>query len=234
MPPINRLRPALIPLAALALATTPAHAQRGWGEGRGEGGPGWESGWSHTSPRDAATASREGRVEVERFVADGAAPALAHGPIAVTAAPGGTPDAREEAIYEAAIIDQLAKAGYDTLTPAPQSGQISEITITRDVVRPEEARKNPVSGSMTLGASNRGSMMGMAIAVDLTKPKKALLSTRLELRIRDRVTGKPLWEGRASIITRDEDPHWDQQAIAIRLAASLFEHFPAPTPIAAG
>ena len=112
-------------------------------------------------------------------------------------------------------------------------GQITEVTVTRDVIQPEEAKKSPVSGAMSMGVSNRGSMMGMAVNVDMTKPRKALISTRLALTIRDRASGKPLWEGRASISTRDEDSHWSQQAIATRLAASLFEHFPTAAPITA-
>ncbi len=68
--------------------------------------------------------------------------------------------------------------------------------------------------------------MGMALAVDLTKPAKALVSTRLMARILDRASGKVLWEGRADIVTRDGDSRWTEQAIATRLAAALFEDFP--------
>ena len=233
----SRATPALVLIMAMAALAAPAHAQRGWGGPGMGGGPGWghgpyDSGWNRGTA-SPATDPREGRVEVDRFLADGASPLLAHGPIAVTAAPGGTADAREEATFEAAIVDQLAKAGYDTLTPATSGGQITEVTITRDVLTPEEPKRNPVSGEMSMGVSNRGSMMGLAVNVDLTKPKKALLTTRLALTIRDRASGKPLWEGHASIATREEDDHWTGQAIATRLAAALFEHFPASSPIAA-
>lgn len=219
------------PLFFVALAVSlagPAQAQRGWG-GPDRTANGWGAqGWDRASQPTSTTAN-EGHVEVERFLADGAAPALSHGAIAVAAAPGGTADARDEATFEAAIIDQLAKAGYDTATPAPHGGQITEVTVTRDVLLPQAPKRSPVSGAMTMGVSNRGSMMGMALNVDMTKPKTALISTRLALTIRDRASGKPLWEGRASIATRDEDSHWSQQAIATRLAAALFEHFPSAT-----
>ena len=220
-------------LALIAMAVAlpaPAEAQANWG-GQGRGGGWGEPGWGGAS-HAPVVASNEGRVEVDRFLADGAGPALGHGAVAVIAAPGGTADARDEATYEAAVIDQLAKAGYDTATPNPTGGQITEITVTRDVAVPEEPKRNPVSGEMSVGVSNRGSMMGLGVNVDLTKPTKALSATRLALVIRDRASGKALWEGRASVTTRDEDPHWTQQAIATRLAASLFEHFPAGSAVA--
>ncbi len=141
---------------------------------------------------------------------------------------GTTPEARDQATYEAALVDQLVKAGYDTATPDPKGGQVLEIRIVRDVLRPEEQKRNPVSGEVMVGASNHGTMTGMALNLDFTKPKKALLSIKLEARIRDRVTDKPLWEGRAEIATREGDKHWDETQIANRLAAALFEKFPQP------
>jgi hypothetical protein len=141
--------------------------------------------------------------------------------------PGGTGDARQGATFEAAVVDQLAKAGYDTVTSDAAHGQLAEVRVIRDVVRPEETKRSPVSGETTVGVSNRGSFAGMAINVDLSKPAKALLSTRLMARIRDRATDKVLWEGRADIVTRDGDSHWTEQEIATRLAAALFEDFPA-------
>jgi hypothetical protein len=141
--------------------------------------------------------------------------------------PGSTGDARSGATFEAAVIDQLAKAGYDTVTQKPDGGQIAEVRMIHDVVRPEEGKRNPVSGEATVGVSNRGSYTGLALNVDLTKPAKALVSTRLMARIKDRATGAVLWEGRADIVTRDGDDRWTEQAIATRLAAALFEDFPA-------
>lgn len=211
-------------LVLLSTLASPSLAQPGWGMG----------GWGHSrldGPRSSRASSsedsREGKVQVEQFAADDAGDKLGHGPIAVTSPPDATEDASGMAVYEAAIIDQLVKAGYDTVKPDPEGGQIVELRIMRDVLVPQEARRKPVSGEMMAGVSNRGSMTGMAIAVDLTKPKKALVSTRLEARVKDRATGAPLWEGRAQIATREGDSRWSDQAIATRLAAALFEHFKA-------
>src|SRR3569832_49253 len=98
-----------LPLSAVALilaAATPAVAQR-WGY------PGGFHNWNR-APAAARDRSREGKVEVTRFLADGpSAQALGHGAIAVTAASDGVADERERATYEAAVIDRLAGAGYD-------------------------------------------------------------------------------------------------------------------------
>lgn len=134
--------------------------------------------------------------------------------------------ARDTAAFEAAVIDQLVKAGYDT-SPSPQGpGQLVELRIVRGLAQAAELPRKPVSGEMAVGVSNRGSMVGLGLNIDLTKPKKALLSTRLEARIRDAASGSVLWEGRADILTRDGSSEWTGQAIAIRLSEALFDDFP--------
>lgn len=220
---------ARLPLALLLLTVAagpdPVSARPG-----GWGGPGWSDGFGERShgPRRAGPDSREGKVEVSRFLAEGLdARTLGHGRIGVSAMTGSTADARTGATFEAAVVDQLAKAGYDTMSASAAEDQVAEVSVIHDVVRPEEAKRSPVSGETTIGVSNRGSYMGMAINVDMSKPAKALVSTRLMARIRDRATDKVLWEGRADIVTRDGDSRWTEQAIATRLAAALFEDFPA-------
>jgi hypothetical protein len=68
----------------------------------------------------------------------------------------------------------------------------------------------------------------MALAVDLSKSAKALISTRLQARIRNAATHELLWEGHAEIVTRDGDKYWTTQSIATKLAAALFRNFPKP------
>lgn len=225
-------------IAALASAA-PAVAQPGWG--RPGWGPGWgassirgDSGWGGSRLRSTSNDrdSREGRVDAAHFVAEDAGDALGHGPIAVVPKPddaGNLTKQSERAYYEAAVVDELVKAGYDTTRPDPEGGQIAEVRIVRETLVPQETKRKPVSGEVMVGASNRGTMTGMAVAVDLSKPKKALVSTRLEARVRDRATGKPLWEGRAEIATREGDGKWTEQMIAGRLAAALFADFPNPS-----
>ncbi len=220
-----RLRSLAVAMLVVTLASPvlawPGDGWGGGGMGRGGYGPGWNGGGANSD-------SREGKVSVDRFLAPDVGDALKQAHIAVVAAPGGSGDAREGATFEAAVIDQLAKSGYDTINPDPHGGLVTEVHTARDVVEPEEQKHSPVSGEMEAGVSNRGSGFGVGVNIDLTKPRKALIDTRLEITIRDRVSGKALWEGRADIITREGDSHWTDAAVAGRLAGALFEHFPGP------
>ncbi|MEO5586248.1 MAG: hypothetical protein ABIQ81_01000 [Novosphingobium sp.] len=223
-----RLPIALLILTAVAGADPVVAQPSGWGGGWG--GSGWSGGDRDYGSARRGVDSREGKVQVSRFVAEDIdVRSLGQGPIGVAEMPGSTADDRQGATFEAAVVDQLAKAGYDTVTAGGARGQVAEVRVIRDVVRPEEVKRSPVSGETTIGVSNRGTFAGMALNVDLSKPAKALLSTRLMARIRDRATDKVLWEGRADIVTRDGDSRWTEQAIATRLAAALFEDFAAPS-----
>jgi hypothetical protein len=218
-------------LAYLTLATAPALARPGeWG------GPGWgRSAWDEPdrdappppASRNTRDRSRENRIEVNRFVGDDAT-ALGHGAITVASQTEGQDyvPRGDRAAYEAAVVDQLVHAGYETAHAAPTGGQLAELRVTRTVVQGPEDRHKPVSGEMAMSVGNHGSAYGMALNVDLTKPLPPLVSTRLEARIRDRATNKVLWEGRAEVATREGDKGWSEQDIAARLAAALFDGFP--------
>jgi len=213
-----RLVPGLSAIAVLAAASA-------LGQPIGWGGPsyGYGNGGYAGDPRDGA-------VNVATYVApDQDMHALGHGGIIVAQAPGTMAAGLETATYEAAVVDQLAKAGYDTNGAASGQGQIAELVITHDVVQPEEPPHSPVSGEVAVGVGNRGSSVGVGLGVDLSKPLKALVATRLDARIRDKATQRLLWEGHAEIITREGDHRWTSQAIAGRLAAALFRNFPNPS-----
>ncbi|TCM19921.1 hypothetical protein EDF56_103567 [Novosphingobium sp. PhB165] len=233
----------------LVLAASSAQAQPGWGGGWGSRwGGGYGSGWgdplmggpvgspiNNRNSRDP----REGRVEVSRFAAQGPeAGELGHGPVTVSSESGDGPwvAGPERARYEAAIIDALVGAGYDTQTKADTGGQDVQLKITRQVLTPAEEKRSPVSGTAAMGVSNRGSAYGLAVNVDLSKPRSALISTRLDTRIVDKASGKVLWEGYATIATREGDNNWPDDRIAGKLASALFDGFPKadPVPGAAG
>jgi hypothetical protein len=226
-------------LACLALAAPAPGVARpgGWG-GSGWGEPGWgDPGWDTPPPASHATRdlSRENRIQVNRFVGDDAT-VLGHGAIAVSSQTEGqdyVPQGNRVA-YEAAVIDQLVHAGYDTAHAAPTGGQLAELRVTRTVLQGPEDKHKPVSGEMAMSVGNHGTAYGMALNVDLSKPLSPLVSTRLEARIRDRATNKVLWEGRAEIATREGDKGWSDQDIAARLAAALFDGFPLASDGGAG
>lgn len=170
--------------------------------------------------------SREGRVNAAQFLGDGAQKVLGSGEIGIFVLPESTPIERDRLGYEAAMLDRLGAAGYDISGNGQAAPQVAQIRIIRNIVVPAERKRSPVSGETSISVSNRGSSMGMALHLDFTKPQKALLSTLMELKIRDRQSDAILWEGRAEIFTRAEDPDWNEGDIANRLAAALLEGFP--------
>lgn len=227
-----------IGMAGLLVATPAAARPGGWGGdgwGRGGGGAdGWDRGWGGGAMVRGSGAGQtrggppEDRVTVATFVTEDATDAalLRKGTVSVTGAPTGSGvDSGELAVFSAAVVDQLAQAGYRTDVPDGSGAQVTELHISHETIQPEEVKK-PVSGAMAVGVSNRGTAYGMAVNIDLSKPRSALISTTLEARIRDRASGRVLWEGRADIATRQGDEHWSATAIATRLAAALFDRFP--------
>lgn len=192
-------------------------------------GPGWRSNW-RGDPYAGRQDRLAGHVTSATFAAKGAAAKLGHGPIDLVDLPESTPDKRVRLEYEAAVLDRLGAAGYNIDTNGKDAPQVARISIIRNVVEPAQPKRNPVSGEAAVSVSNYGTAYGLALSVDATKPLKALISTRMRLRIVDRATGKVLWEGRARIMTRDQDPHWTQDRIARRLAAALVKGFPVGDP----
>lgn len=171
------------------------------------------------------------RIAVEAFRSSDSGGLLGKGAITVAAAAGAEAEWKLP-VYEAAVVDQLAKLGYDTAVSGAEGGQIAQIGITHEVVVPEEAKRKPVSGAMEVGVSNRGNYTAMALNVDLTKPRKAIVATRLDVRIRDKASGRVLWEGHAEAQTREDDDGLNNGAVAARLASALFARFEDATVVA--
>lgn len=201
---------------AIVVASTSALAQPVPMGGR------WDSPMDQRIGRQNAEPSR--KVEVEAFQAADAAALLGKGPITVAAAEGAEAEWKLP-VYEAAVVDQLAKLGYQTAVSGAEGGQVAQIGIRHEQVMPEEPKRKPVSGAMEVGVSNRGNYTAMALNIDLTKAKKAIVSTRLDVRIRDKATNRVLWEGHAETQTREDDDGLDNGAVATRLASALFAKF---------
>ena len=172
---------------------------------------------------------REGKVQVQTFVASTpAAAALGHGPIVVAAGPASQDVGLEHGAFETALVDQLARSGYQTSASPASSGQTIEFVVTHQLIQPPEPPHNPVTGGLAVGGGSRGSGVGLGIGIDLSKPLKALIATRLEARIRDSATHELLWQGQAEVFAREGDKHWSGPLMAQRLSAALFRSFPKP------
>ncbi len=221
-------RPAVAILSLTLIAGPALASPGGWG-GDAWGGDRYDRPFPSSScERNRASGPAEGKVEVSRFIAEDTDLAqLAKGTVSIGAAPlGDNAGERELRTYESAVADRLAQSGYQTATTLDAATQVAEVRVTHATVVPEEVPHKPVSGEMEVGVSNRGSGFGLALNIDMTKPLKALISTRLETRIRDKASGKVLWEGRADIVTREGSTKWNDDAVSARLAKALFDGFP--------
>ena len=186
-------------------------------------------GASITAP---ALAASPGSIEVSRLRAVAGTGALGHGSIVIGAGdPADSGASSDLPIYEAAVVGQLARAGYDTQTTSATGGQIAEVSLSQSEVRPAEPRHKPVSGGAETYISNRGSGFGLSLNINLSKPKGPVISTRLDVRIRDRATNAVLWEGHAETTTRATAANGagggiDNSKTAARLSEALFAGFP--------
>jgi hypothetical protein len=218
-----------LPLALFGLLLAgPAQAQ--WhGDPMGRSGMGDD--W-RTQDRQPTTSRPNGRVTVTRLRSADAATTLGHGGIVIGAGdPANTGLSDGPPIYEAAVASQLARAGYDTQGAAPSvtagpGGQVAEITLSHAEVRPAEVRQKPVSGAAETYVSNRGSGIGLALNLNFSKPKGPVISTRLDVRIRDRATNVVLWEGHAETAAYETAEGLDNSKTAAKLTEALFAGFP--------
>ena len=220
------MKPMLVQFAALGLwiAAMPVNAQVPPGDWRG---PSYGSPPYNYPEPPGMRDPREGKIEVQTFLA--ASPrtaALGHGPIQIAVA-GGSSMTGSDGFFETAIADQLVHAGYDPHAPGP--GQKIDYVVTHEVIQPPEPPHSPVHGGVGVGVGNYGSGVGLGIAIDLSKPLGALIATRIEARISDAASHELLWQGRAEVLARENDKHWRPEAIAGRLSTALFRNFPRPT-----
>lgn len=197
-------------------------------------GPGFERSWDRDRSRNFGSRGEArqderfaGKVEVERFVSRSGEAQLGHGPLQIAAHIAGIVSRDMGSTYEAAVANQLILHGYDSLAHVEGRGQNVSVQVIREVAEPAEDKKSPVSGEAEIGVSNRGSYYAMGVNLDFTEPRKALLSTRMNARITDAASGEVLWEGRATLYSRDGDEDYGEGDIAERLASALFAEFPA-------
>lgn len=168
-----------------------------------------------------ACATQLGPVEVTRFTAPGAA--LGQGAIAVVPAAGMSDTSLEQRTYQGAVARELARFGY-----APSgagAAQVAEVRMMRRTWQPQRGG-GPVSVGVGAGGGSWGSGVGMGIGLDLSPPPAAQVESELAVMIKDRATGRMLWEGRAQSVVAVTSPLAAPDANATRLAAALFKGFP--------
>ncbi len=172
-----------------------------------------------------ACATQIGPVEVTRFHLPGVG--LAQGAIAVAPAAGMSDTSLEQRTYQEAVARELGRIGYTAVGPG--SPQVAEVRLMRRTWQPGRGR-GPVSVGVGGGGGSWGRRsfggVGMGIGLDLSPPPSAQVESELGVMIKDRASGRTLWEGRAQSVVPVTSPLAAPDANAARLAAALFRGFP--------
>lgn len=171
-----------------------------------------------------ACAAPTGPVQVNRFHAVEKAALLGKGSIAVEAGEGMDADSLELASYRAAVGRELIKLGYSEVA-AGEGAQVAEVRVRRGYFQPE-ASGGPVSVGVGGSTGSHGSGVGVGLGIDLSGKPKEQVSTELAVVIRQRLTGEPIWEGRAQFTVNAGSPLAETQLAAAQLAEALFLDFP--------
>ena len=166
-----------------------------------------------------------GPVEVTRFHLPDTTQ-LGNGPIAIEPAQGMDGASLEFRTYAAAVGRELARVGYSEVAPGGAGGrQVAMLAFERRAYQPGRGG-SPVSVGVGGGTGNFGSGVGLGIGLDLSGPPPEQVETRLSVMIRERQSGRTLWEGRASFAVKASSPLADTQLGAAKMAEALFLDFP--------
>lgn len=163
-------------------------------------------------------------VEVTRFHTPESLSALGKGAVFVTGAPGTDPASLENAPWLDAVARELGAQGWGIAT-AGAADRVVEVRVERETLHQERTR-GPVS--VGVGGSTGGwhSGFGLGVGFNLGGGPRDRIATRLNVVIRDRVTGRALWEGRAENVEKAGTQPAQAEPAARRMAHALFAGFP--------
>lgn len=144
------------------------------------------------------------------------------GAIAVEAPPGDGAKGLEFSAYANAVAAELAKLGYTRQTGA---AMIAEVDVQRHGYR-EDRSSGPVSVGVGGSTGGWGSGVGVGLGFNLSGRPREQIETQLAVTIRERATGRSIWEGRARSAVRTDSTLANSQVAAARMAEALFRNFP--------
>jgi len=166
-----------------------------------------------------------GPVEVTRFHLPDTTP-LGRGAIRVEPGPGEDGASIEFRAYAAAVAQELARLGYSEALPgAAATPQIAVLTLDRRTLVPER-RGGPVSVGVGGATGGYGSGVGLGVGINLSGPPPEMVETEMAVTIRERASGRSLWEGRARFAVKASSPLAQTSLGAAKMARALFQDFP--------
>ena len=169
-------------------------------------------------------AAKPAPVDVTRFHTAQTLPRLKGAAVIIEMAPGSDPASLEDGLWREAVARELTAAGFGSATPGAADG-IAQVMVERETIR-RENRREPVSVGVGGQTGGWGSGLGVGLGFNLGGGPKDVVLTRLSVRIRDRVSGEALWEGRAETRDNAKAKEAAPALAAPRLANALFAGFP--------
>lgn len=164
-----------------------------------------------------------GPVQVTRFHT-GEAGLLGKGGISVEPAPASDANSLEWQTYRGAVMHELQHIGYSE-APAGSGGQVALMRITR-TSQQLDGGSSPVSVGVGGSTGSYGAGVGVGVGINLSPRPKALVDTELAVSIRERASGKVLWEGRAQFTVGSGSPLATTALAAPKMSQALFFDFP--------
>ena len=164
-----------------------------------------------------------GPVQVTRFHT-GEAGLLGKGGISVEPAPGSDANSLEWQTYRGAVMHELQHIGYSE-APAGSGGQVALMRITR-TSQQLDGGSSPVSEGVGGSTGSYGTGLGLGVGINLSPRPKAQVDTELAVSIRERASGKVLWEGRAQFTVGSGSPLAATALAAPKMSQALFFDFP--------
>jgi hypothetical protein len=149
---------------------------------------------------------------------------LGHGPITIEAGQGMDPNALEFSIWSSAVAQQLTAAGYGPVNAAA-GGQVAQVRVSRSTQQAVR-RNSPVSVGVGGATGSYGGGVGLGVGIDLSGTPANQVATELSVSIRDKASGRTVWEGRAVNMVSEKSALASPQASAQKLSAALFQGFP--------
>jgi hypothetical protein len=161
-------------------------------------------------------------VEVTRFHTG-----LANRPASFVVAPlpGGDPQGLEFRVYAAAVAKQMTALGFGE-TSDSKSPYIVEVDYLRGT-RTDFAKRSPVTIGVGGGTGGGGFGIGLGTSFGIGGGgTRETVLTRLSVRMKSRLDGKAVWEGRAETEAPARAPSAQPGLAAEKLARALFKDFP--------
>lgn len=164
-----------------------------------------------------------GPVQVTRFHT-GDLSQLGKGTIAVEPAPGSDANSLEWQTYRGAVMHELQSVGYTEAAPG-SGAQVALMRVSRTTVQ-LDGGSSPVSVGVGGSTGSYGSGVGVGVGINLSPRPKAQVDTELAVSIRERASGKVLWEGRAQFTVGSGSPLATTALAAPKMTEALFLNFP--------